>query len=115
MPNLESKVWFAQEFADWLQQLETAKVLVLLLCISTVILNSFAKAMWQGFAAAGAALVMTFFWMRYEYASASRCNKQLAEQSMLVLPAARQQQMEDANSFKKKVRESMTEAESYQA
>ena len=89
MPNLESKVWYAQLIAPTLQSLETTKTGLLALTVAAMICLAFAKALWMGLVTAVPALMACGTAMRNEYKTSVKCTKQMLDQTRMVLPQAR--------------------------
>jgi len=89
MPNLESKVWYAQYMADTLQSLETMKTSLLIFTIISLVLMATAKALWMGLALGIPAVIALGWYWRLELSASSACSQQLIEQTRMVLPAAR--------------------------
>jgi len=104
MPNLESKVWYAQMMADTLQSLETMKTLLLILTMSSMVLMAFAKAVWLGIASAVPTVLLMWWYLRLELKVNDLCTKQLIEQTRMILPEARNDAKQTQQKKKQELR-----------
>jgi len=89
MPNLESKVWYAQRNSKTLLHLETAKTCLVFLALLALLLFGIARAWWFGVMTGIPTFLLVVWYWRFEYRQSCRCAIQLEEQTRMVLREAR--------------------------
>ena len=89
MPNMCSKVWYAQKTSTSVMHLETIKRMLILLSTGALIIGAFRQALVIG-VVTSATLGCVLLWiMHFELWTADICTEQLEEQTRMVLPEAR--------------------------
>ena len=116
MPNLESKVWYAQKTSRSVMHLESMKRAVIFLTMAALILSAFKRAWFIGVVVAIPVALLLCWILSFEVWSNGQCSMQLEEQTRMVLSKSRKAQMDKTAETKQKTkarRESLRQSKAH--